>query len=363
MNNTDLRQRYRRWPAVREEHRQAVLEVVDSGRWHYGDQGSRLERDLSAYLGVPCAAVASCAWALYLAVRALPNVRTVGVPVFTYHGSVHPVLWAGCTPVFIDIDPRTYTICPDAVSRTLKRQRLDAIIAVHLHGLPFNKDLAGLCQEAGTWLIEDACQAFGARIGSKLVGTIGDAAAFSFNSRKNLPAGLGGAVAFRSDDLTRRAQQLREYGDKNDHGEPVEIGSYLPIGEFDAALARVQLAYVDEWNVEAGRFANVLRGVLGNRMPDVPDGYTHVWHKVRIRGTEDERQALEQAGVITSKWVERPLVDYPAYSEWIVNASAFPGAASALKDSFYLFDDIHPLAAQDADFIETLANRILEVIG
>lgn len=337
--------------------------VIDSGCWHYGDQSGNLERALASYLGLSCATVSSCAWALYLAIRSLPNLRTVGVPVFTYHGSVHPVLWAGCTPVFIDIDPKTYTICPEAVRKAFRRQRIDAIIAVHLHGLPCSSALADICREAGVWLIEDACQAFGARLGPQLVGTIGDAAAFSFNSRKNMPAGLGGAVAFRSEVMTNRARELRDYGAKNSCGEPLEIGSYLPIGEFDAALAQVQIEHVDRWNSEAGALASILIRAIGDRMPFVPVGHMHVWHKVRIRGSEEERLALERAGVITSRWVERALVNYPAYANWVIGGELFPGAVSALTDSFYLFDDIHPLAAQDESFVKILAATLSEILG
>lgn len=347
------------WPIADREHYDALAQVLNSGKWHYGGVSRALEEVFEAELGRPAVAVSSCAWAIYLALRAMGPFSTVAVPAYTYHGTVHPVVWAGASPVFVDVDPSTFTICAEDLARTLKHTAVDAVIGVHVHGMPFDQDIAGLCRAAGVPLIEDACQAQGATLNDAKVGAIGDAAAFSFNARKTVPAGLGGLVTFSSDRHAERARALRDYGARNENGLLVECGSYLPMGEFDAALVLVQLKKLPGWLQHADHLAARLGTALEARAPHVPNGRTHTWHKYRIRGTHQDERALSGRGVRTSRWVTTPLPALPAYKDF-VSHGRFPGAEDVCSQTFCLFDDEYPLVAQSETLIGIYAKTLQE---
>ena len=346
---------FKSWPIVDDEHVEAVERVVRSGRWHYGSIHQDLERDLETEYGRHAVTTTSCAWAIYLTIRALGRIKTVAVPAFTYYGTVHPVIWGGASPVFVDVDPATFNMCPDDLRKTLKTQRIDAVLGVHLHGLPFDPAIGTICKEQSLPLIEDVCQAQGASVSGQKAGTLGAAAALSFNSRKTMPAGLGGAALFENSGVAQRAREIRDYGRRNTDGTLDEIGSYLPIGEFDAAIVRIQLPRLPKWISHAGAMADILSATLGARAPRVPVGHIHAWHKYRIRGTTTEKERLDRLGVITSIWMKHPLTQYPAYAPFVTTRN-YPGAESIVKETFCLFDDERPIVAQTSETIHELAN-------
>jgi len=352
---------YETWPKIEPEHIDAVRQVALSGKWHYGEVYKSLEYDMEVLLNRPVITTTSCAWAIYLATRILGPFSKIAVPAYTYHGTVHPLMWNGIHPVFVDVNPKTFNMCAEDLRLVLKDGGAEAVVAVHIHGMPFDWEIVNICNEFEVPLIEDACQAHGAKIRDKLVGTIGEASAFSFNSRKIVPAGLGGAVAFRSPHHADRAKELRDYGKKNEMGETEEFGSYLPIGEFDAAIARVQLKKIDRWIEYANNLTSVLKSSLKERAPECPEDRTHTWHKYRIRGADDERLKLEENGVRTSLWVSRPLPSHPAYAPYSKNRS-FPGAEDVCKNTFCLFDDNHPIMAQSVGTINNISKIIQEVL-
>lgn len=348
---------YTKWPVVSENHRLAVAALVDSGSWHYGDLYRKLERRLGEWLGRPVLTSSSCAWSIFLALRALSATGKVVVPAYGYHGTVHPVLWAGAEPLFVDCDPATFNICPQSLRSALSESRVDAVIGVHIHGMPFDYDVKDICAAAGVPLIEDVCQAQGARLRGQLAGTLGDLAAFSFNSRKMLPAGLGGALAAHAQGLVQRIDDLRSYGAKDVDGLPAEIGYYLPISEFDAALTLVQLDNLDTWIDRADRLAATVRDVIPSRFPLKPADRTHTWHKVRIKGTEGERLRLEAAGIVTSRWAPKPLTAYSCYKPFLIRDS-FPGAVEICEKTFCLFSDDYPIVAQSDEVIRRVTTGL-----
>ncbi len=353
---------YVRWPVVRSEHLATIARVAESGNWHYGPEGVALEAALKNRFNREALATSSCAWSIYLCLRALGISGRVIVPAYGYHGTSHPVVWAGCAPWFVDCDPYSYNLCPDALSFELAGGAFAAIVGVHMHGRPMSEDVFSVARRYGVPVIEDACQAQGASLNGKLVGTMAQAAAFSFNSRKTNPAGLGGACLFPDTALLETARCERDYGLKDTDGTPSSIGSYLPIGEFDAALARAQLPMVDQWTLASNAKVDVLRQVIPLRLPKTNEGEIHVWHKVRIRGSEAERTTLESRGVRTSRWVTKPLPEYSAYSAF-QNGSRYPGASEICSSTFCLFDDDHPIACQEEALVRKVAAIIEEVLG
>ena len=353
---------YVKWPIVEPDVIDAVNKVVNSGQWHYGSVFLQLEEDFSSMLGRDVVVTSSCAWAIFLALRALGPFTYVAAPAYTYHGSVHPILWSGAKPIFVDVDPRTFNMCPCDLRRVIKSNAIDAVVAVHIHGMPFDHEIIDICNEEGVFLIEDACQAHGATLQNTPVGCLGDAAAFSFNSRKTLPAGLGGAVAFKRQHHAERARDIRSYGKLDSDGLITDVGYYLPISEFDAAITKVQLTNLNKWIKMANQSAEILNRAISNRSPYLPPDRTHTWHKYRIQCTIEERYLIKSRGVLTSDWVSVPLHFYPVFKSY-VSGRSFPGAEEVCRNSFCLFDDDYPLVAQTPELIAQVARILAETLN
>lgn len=285
------------------------------------------------------------------------------VPAYGYYGSSHPVVWAGCIPMFVDCNPGTFNLCPDQLRPALRQEQVDAVIGVHIHGLPFDWDIVDICAEQGIPLIEDVCQAQGAKLRDRCVGTLGHYGAFSFNNRKTLPAGLGGAILSVTNDAARRVADLRDYGPKDESGDLTGCGYYFPISEFDAALIMVQLPRLNDWLEQGNSLAQILREACGERFPHVPADRTHTWHKIRVQGSEEERLALERGGVKTSRWGAKPLPDLPCYHGVSETFGPYPGAKEICERSFCLLDDEHPIHVQSDETVHAIARIARKVLA
>jgi len=224
-----------------------------------------------------------------------------------------------------------------------------------MHGLPFDPQIAETCCEYGIPLIEDVCQAQGAKLQGAPTGTIGDFGAFSFNTRKALPAGLGGALSVAHEHLVHRVVEIRDYGAKCEDGIPLECGSYLPISEFDAALCLAQLPRLQTWIQQANISVKRLREAIPRRFPSMPSDRTHTWHKIRVKGSETERHLLDRNGLLTSRWTLMPLTEYPCYRSVGLRDGSYPGAVDICANTFCLLDDEFPIHAQSEECVEKMA--------
>jgi len=352
-----------RWPIATPAHVSAISNVLHSSDWHYGSVHSRLESELHSYFARPVTTTSSCAWALYLALRVLQIEGLVAVPAFGYHGTVHPVLWNSCTPIFVDCDPATYNIDPNHLDVLLSKFNVSAVIAVHMHGLPVDQSIFDTCRRKDVPVIEDACQAFGAKVGERRVGVMGTCAALSFNSRKTLPAGLGGALVTANSDLSKHAADLTAYGGRDIDGCPTDIGYYLPMSEFDAALVLAQLPSVATWIANAQAYSEQLGRAIPDRCPVCPHGYTHAWHKYRIRGSEADRQSIEEAGIPTSRWGKRPLFSLSAYSDHSITSGSYPGTHDICANTFCIMNEDYPLHVQQGHVVNEIVHEIEKVLS
>lgn len=288
------------WPVVTAAERDAVLRVLDSGRFTSNSNGDGevqlLEREWAGYVGVPhCAAVSNGTAAINLALGALdlgPG-EEILVPALTFIGSAIGAVQRLMVPVFVDIDPVTFTLDPVAAEAAVT-PRTRAILAVHLHGLPCDMAaLRAVADRHGLRLIEDAAQAQGARYRGVRAGALGDVATFSMNVTKNLPTcGEGGLVTTSRSDVHERVVLSRQFGEDLRPGRDRDYVSRLLAGNeklsaMQAAFGRAQLARLDEYNV--ARDANVrallarLDALAGVVVPTCPAGSEHVWHILRIR--------------------------------------------------------------------------------
>ncbi len=239
---------------IDDEEIEAVTRVLRSGWIVYGPEVQAFEREFAEYIGVKHAlAVTSGTVALYCALKALgigPGDEVI-VPDFTFIATATSVLCAGARPVFADIELKTYNIDPDDVLEKITN-RTKAIIAVHLYGHPADmKALREICEDKNLVLIEDAAQAHGAKYCNSYVGSLGDAAAFSFYATKNVATGEGGMVTTNRDDVCEKVKLLRDHGQVRKYYH-VELGWNFMMTSIQAAIGRVQLKKLEK-NIEVRR--------------------------------------------------------------------------------------------------------------
>lgn len=383
----------RRWPVLTEADRSAVQRVLDRGVLSgLGAPEMRaLEAEFAAFVGARfCLATNSGTAALHLALASAevgPGDEVI-VPALTFIATPQAVLHQGATPVFADIDPKTYTPDPaDVAARVTDRTR--AIVPVHLHGLPADMEsINALAGRAGVTVIEDAAQAHGATYRGRPVGTLGQMAAFSLNSTKNLPAGEGGLFVTDSAGLHAKAARVRFNGLDPDaewdplrplDGEADALATtrgwmYLP-GELTAALARAQLQRLPATTAQSQRNAARLSARLaelpGVEPPTVPPDRTHVFHKYRVR-LDPERagvklsppafrdlvlQALNAEGVETVLWQTVPLPSHPLFA----SREPYPETQAALDSSLIVGSQSYPLFAQPLDVVDAWADAVEKV--
>lgn len=313
----DLKAQYE---TIRDEVAEAIRGVLNSTQFIGGEALASFEKDFAAYCQVRHArGVANGTDAIHLALRALGigHGDEVITTAHTFIATAAAIAATGARPVFVDIDPETYTIDPTMIERAVT-DRTKAIIAVHLFGQPADmgpiKDIA---RRRGLYVVEDAAQAHGAEYRGVRTGALGDVACFSFYPAKNLGAyGDGGAITTNSAAIAERIERLRDHG-RTTHYSHAEIGFNSRLDALQAAILQIKLRRLDEWNANRRRAAEWYAGELaqsGIKTPFVRKGSTHVYHLYVI--TTNERDAmrikLDEAGVATGIHYPLPLHLQPA---------------------------------------------------
>ena len=303
----DVRAQY---APLHDELNDRIAAVLESGRFILGPNVQAFEEEAAAYLGVRNAVgVANGTDALVLVLDAMGISAgdEVVCPSFTFYATAEAIMRRGATPVFADIDPATLNLDPDDVASRIT-PRTKAIMAVHLFGR-----VAPLDELARTGLpiVEDAAQAFGA----EGVATAGVASTFRFFPTKNLCAfGDGGLVTTADDALAERIRLLRFHGSKDKQRFEL-VGYNSRLDELQAAVLRVFLPHVEEWNrlrrEAAARYAELGLGDACELPPDEP---RHVYHMYVVRSPERDRiaAALTEAGIASSAYYKTPLHLQPA---------------------------------------------------
>lgn len=329
-------------PSITERELEAVSAVLRSGWLTHGPENQRFERELAHLVGAPHAlAVNSCASALILALRAAGITGEVILPAFTFAATANAVELAGARPVFVDVDPRTLGMDP-AAARAAVTPRTEAILAVHLAGMPCAIGaLSALASKRGLALFEDAAQALGARVGERSVGTFGRAGCFSFFPTKNLTTGEGGMLISGDAALIGRAQTLAGHGIARGtalrEGAPrpwerrqIEVGWNFRMSALQASLGRAQLARIGALNGArehiAARYDAGLRG-SGLALFERPEGETwvHAHYVARVsEGTDRDAfvMALRERGVEASVHYDRPV---PYEAPWVARGHGGAG--------------------------------------
>jgi perosamine synthetase len=351
-------------PLVTEEDCRRVLEVLSSGRLSSGEWVERFETSFAAYVGVPYAvATSSGTAALEVVLEALgvgPGDGVV-VPAFTFAATANAVVHQGARPVFVDIDPATFNLDPQAVEEALKRNpRVRGVVAVHLYGLPAAVDsLLEVADRHGVWVVEDAAQAHGAAFRGKRVGSFGVAAVFSFYPTKNMTTGEGGMVTTADAQLARRVRLLVHQGQSGPYLYEL-VGHNYRMTELAAALGVGQLQHLEERNAARRRNARYLTDRLvdlpGVLPPVEPEGYLHVYHQYTVRAERRDALAehLRRRGVESRVYYPEPVPHSPPYRQRGYPCGLWPEAERASREVLSL--PVHPALG------EAELDRVVEAV-
>src|SRR3989440_6351253 len=306
-------------PLLGYEEEVAVHRVLTSGQLAQGENVAAFERRFAEVCHVrEAVALSSGTAALHLALLAhdIGPGDEVITTAFTFAATANAILLAGATPVFVDIEPDTYTIDPALAEATIT-SRTKAIVPVHLYGHPCDMQrLVAIAATYGLALIEDACQAHAAKIDGKPVGSFGTGC-FSFYATKNITTGEGGMVTTNDPAIAERVRLLRNHG-QTERYHHVTLGYNLRMTEMQGALGLVQLGKLERFTEQ--RIANAaflterLRGPV--QTPIVRPGYRHVYHQYTIRVPEQRDEwakRLRDRGIETAVHYPLAIHQQPFY--------------------------------------------------
>ena len=348
-------------PAVLAETLEVVERVAHDAAFTLGEE----VREFEARFAECCEAghavgVSSGTAALALALRGLgvgPGDEVI-VPTFTFIATAEAVTAVGATPVLVDVDPETALLTAAIVERALT-PRTRCVIPVHLFGRTVDlQPILDLCHPRGIAVVEDACQAHGARYRGRAVGSIGDAGCFSFYPTKNLGGwGDGGALTTDDADLAERVRLLRSHGESPRHNHRLAAGTDR-LDALQAAILTVKLRHLDSWNQRRRDAAAALRAGLAEcdlemPAPGVADG-DHVHHLfvVRSRDREALRGHLDARGIATAVHYPTPVHLQPCYAGLGLAPGSLPAAECLASECCSL--PIFP-AIEDSEIAEIVA--------
>jgi dTDP-4-amino-4,6-dideoxygalactose transaminase len=348
----DIKAQYQ---SLREELSAAALRVLESGQYALGPEVEAFEREFAGYCGAGGAvAVNSGTSALHLALLAAgvgPGDEVITVP-FTFVATVAAITYAGARPVFVDVEPRTLTMDPAALSRCLT-PRTKAIIAVHLYGQMADMDaILEVARGRGIPVIEDAAQAHGATYQGRGAGAVGDFGCFSFYPSKNLGAcGEGGLITARDPDHIRRMRVLRDWGQQGKYQHVVRGFNYR-MDNLQAALLRVKFTRLESWTetrrAHAAMYNRLLDGLPLTR-PEEIEGRRHVYHlyAIRLNRRDALRRHLLERGVQSEVHYPVPIHLMEAWCGTEYSPGDFPQAeqAAATVLSLPLYPELSAAAA------------------
>jgi dTDP-4-amino-4,6-dideoxygalactose transaminase len=352
----------RQFHDIQSEVEEAIQGVLESGSYILGDEVSLFEREFADYLGGEYAVgVGSGTDAIALTLLALgvgDGDEVITTP-FTAVPTVMAIHLTGARPVFADIREGGYGLDAEQAARTVTA-RTKALVPVHLFGECIETDgLANVARDAGAYLVEDACQAHGARRGEKAAGMSGSAGCFSFYPTKNLGAyGDAGAVATDDEELTARVRALRDYG-RSSREVFREVGRNSRLDELQAAVLRVKLRHLDQWNKRRRRLAALYNSLLEDLPLELPieqPAGSHVYHLFVI-GAQDRdglAEALTGKDIQTHVHYPTPVHLQPALEFLGYSKGDFPRAEAAAGRVLSL--PMHP-RLEEAD-VETVAREV-----
>ncbi len=307
-------------PLIGEEEKQAVIAVLESGQLAQGARVQEFEEGFAALCGVKHAIATSSGTTALLTALLAQRIgfgdEVITTP-FTFVASANSILFTGARPVFVDIDESSYNIDPALIEKKIT-SRTKAILPVHLYGNPCDMEkIMEIADRHRLIVIEDACQAHGASIEGKRVGSYGTGC-FSFYPTKNMTTAEGGMITTDDDEIAERGRLIRHHGQSHLYYHEVP-GYNFRMTELQAALGLVQLGKLAGWTRKrienAAYFTERLENVT---TPQVKEGYVHVYHQytIRVKGDRDGAiKRLEKGGVGARVYYPLPVHRQPLYRQ------------------------------------------------
>ncbi len=338
----DLKAQY---STIRKEITDAIARVLESSQFVLGDEVSAFEKEFANYSGGHFGiAVNSGTSALHLALLAAgigKNDEVITVP-FTFVATVAAICYTGAKPVFVDIEPRSYTMDVNQIESSIT-ERTKAILPVHLYGQPADMEpISKIAQQHSLAVIEDAAQAHGAEYKGHKVGSIGDMGCFSFYPGKNLGAyGEGGMVVTNNAEYARIIRMLRDWGQEEKYHHVLKGYNYRMEG-IQGSILRVKLRYLDNWTearrAHALQYNKILSQIAGVHIPEEMSYARHVYHIYAILSQQRNmlQQKLHAQGIQTGLHYPISVHLQKAYADLGYKSGDFPNSEKVAAEELSL---------------------------
>jgi dTDP-4-amino-4,6-dideoxygalactose transaminase len=361
----DLPAQYQR---IRPDVDAAIARVLEGARFIEGEECALLEREFAEFCGVPHArGVANGTDALTLALRAYgvaPGDEVVTVA-NTFVATAEAILLNGATPVFVDVEPETFTLDPARLEAAISA-RTKVILPVHLYGHPADMGAIGaVAARHGIPVLEDAAQAHGASVGPRRAGALGHAACFSFYPVKNMGAyGDAGMVVSGDSQFIARVREISDHGSVGKY-EHRRLGTNSRLDTLQAAVLRVKLRHLPSWDTErrerVAAYDAALAGIPGLVLPRERPNARSAWHLYTVRAAERDalREALGRKGIATAIHYPKPLHLQPALSGLGGRVGDLPVSESVCREVLSL--PLYP--EMPLDFVCRVAGAIRAFAG
>jgi len=367
----DLKAQYQK---IQDEVQTGINQVLEHGKYIMGPEIAELEQELAAFCGAKHAITCSSgtdALSLGLMAYEVGEGDAIFTTPFTFFATAEVIALTGATPVFVDIDPKTFNIDPEQLAIQVARVKAEGklnvkgIIPVNLFGLapdfdPINK----IAKENDLFVLEDTAQGFGGVYKGKTSGSLGDISATSFFPAKPLGCyGDGGAVFTSDDELAQKIKSIRVHGKGFDKYDNVRIGLNARMDTIQAAVLKPKLALfpkeIELRQQVAQQYSEALDGVV--ETPYIPEGYKSVWAQYSVLSDHREtiQDALKEAGIPSVVYYRTPCHLSEAFKDLGYKAGDMPNSESAAERIFSL--PMHPYL--DSDSIQTITNVIKKAVN
>ena len=375
MEFIDLKEQYRR---LKEDINKNIEKVLEDGHYIMGEEVKILEQELAEYVGVKyCATCANGTDALSIALMALDIKKgdAVFVPTFTFYATAETVSFAGATPIFIDVDERTFNIDVNKLEKAIKdvTEKTDlkpkAIIPVDLFGQPANYEkISEIAKKYNLYVIEDSAQGFGGEINGKKACSFADIATTSFFPAKPLGCyGDGGAIFTDNEELYNKILSIRVHGKGAFKYDNVRVGMNSRLDTIQAAILLPKLKVfkeyeLDDRNVFANMYTEKLKDVV--KTPIVPEGYLSSWAQYTlILESEEERNTLQtklkEAGIPTMIYYPKPMHQQTVYKDYNFNLEDLK--VSEILSKTVLSLPMHPYMSEEQ--VSDISEKIIKILG
>jgi len=363
-------------PIITDEMISSAVNALKSERFLWGESVKKFENEFAKYIGTEHAiALNSGTTALYLSLIAMgvkEGDYVITTPA-TFIATANAIVYIRAKPIFVDISLETYNIDPQKLKETIKeyRGKIKAIIPVHLYGYPCEMDtILGIAEKYDIRILEDACQAHGAIYKNKRVGSFGDAGAFSFYPSKNMTVcGDGGIVTTNDDEIAEIVSSLRDVGRSKTNPYIHDcIGYTARMNTINAAIGRVQLKHLEEWNEKRRKIAkdyNIKLDGIGDLIlpPKENNKIKPVYHLyvVRTKYRDQLKEYLEKKGIECGIHYPLPVHLQPPYRQMGFHEGMFPNAEKWAREVLSL--PMHPsLTKEEIEYVVSCIEEFFRAV-